>query len=164
MNNIPVPTLIKSIVELLTEAYAGPPDPPRTWFIDNEPDAGILGLISKVSAAEASRSLDGSGGPGTTIASHVEHLRWSVANMNAVLRGEQYGSWSESWQKPASDPAGWDQLRGDLRTEFETLRDGLKDQTELQVEYLSGLIALVSHAAYHLGTIRHMISMVRASA
>jgi len=164
MNNIPVPVLINSIVELLTEAYAGPPNPSATWFIDNEPDAGILGQISKVNAEEASRSLDGSGKPGSTIASHVEHLRWSVANMNAVLRGEEFGSWAESWKLTAADPSGWDRLRAELRTEFETLLDGLKVQTELQEEYLNGLISLVSHAAYHLGTIRHMISMVRSSA
>jgi hypothetical protein len=35
--------VIQSITTLCSEAYAGPADPASTWFIDNEPDSGILG-------------------------------------------------------------------------------------------------------------------------
>jgi hypothetical protein len=52
--------VINSVVELLTEAYDGPPDPSSTWFIDNTPDSGVLGLLEDVSALEASKSVDGS--------------------------------------------------------------------------------------------------------
>ena len=53
MSTLPTATLIQSIADLLTEAYAGPPNPSSTWFIDNEPDSGILGILAGVSAAEA---------------------------------------------------------------------------------------------------------------
>jgi hypothetical protein len=33
MTTIPTAAVITSIVDLLTEAYAGPPDPSSTWFI-----------------------------------------------------------------------------------------------------------------------------------
>lgn len=158
---LPIANLTNSISELLTEAYAGPPDPNSTWFIDNEPDAGILGILASVSAAEASMSVDGSGNPGSTIASHAEHLRWSLANMNSAMRGGEFGKWSESWNLVSTDTAGWDQLRTALRTEFETLREGLKNQTEIDLQYLSGGLALLPHAAYHLGNIRQMIERVR---
>jgi hypothetical protein len=155
-------SVINSIVELLTEAYAGPPDPSTTWFIDNEPDSGILGLLNGVSSEQASTSVDGSDENGTTIASHAEHLRWSLANMNAAIRGETFhGNWNESWMLLDADDARWDRLRSALRSEFETLRQALKSQTELPEEYLTGTIALLPHAAYHLGTIRQMISRVR---
>lgn len=161
MNGISASALLHSVVDLLTEAYAGPPDPGSTWFIDNEPDSGILGLLDRTSALEASTSVDGGGAAGSTIASNAEHLRWSLANMNAAIRGEDFGRWSESWNLIEADPAGWDRLRAELRSEFEILTEALKKQTELEEEYLTGVLALLPHAAYHLGTIRQMVERVR---
>ena len=164
MTPISVNTLVNAIAELLTEAYAGPPDPSRTWFIDNEPNSGILGLLENVSAAEASQPVDKLGNPGTTIAAHAEHLRWSLAQSNAALRGEPFqGKWKESWRLLNANPPEWDRLRANLRTEFETLRKAIQSQSDLPGEYLPGVIALLPHAAYHLGTIRQMIERVSES-
>lgn len=162
MTTLPATAVLKSVVDLLTEAYAGPPDPASTWFIDNEPDSGILGLIRGLTAAQASVSVDSSGADGTTIASHVEHLRWSLAMMNAAVRDEPFEEkWSESWRTLAADPAGWEALRSALCSEFETLRQALQRQAELPEDYLTGTLALLPHAAYHLGTIRQMVERVR---
>ena len=160
---LPVPDLLKHINTLLTEAYAGPPDPRATWFIDNEPDSGILGILKGVTAQEASLSVDGSGKPGTTIAANAEHLRWSLANTNAALRGEVFNSqWSESWLLQGADEAGWDRLRNSLRSEFETLLAALQGVRNFPEDnYLTGVLALLPHAAYHLGTLRQMIERVR---
>ena len=162
MNNISTTVWINSIVELLTEAYDGPPDPSSTWFIDNEPDSGILGLLAGISAAGASTSVDSSGESGTTIASHVEHLRWSLARSNAAMRDEPFQEdWKESWRLLLVDNAEWDRLRSRLRSEFETLRQAIESQTELTEQDLTWVMALLPHAAYHLGTIRQMIERVR---
>ena len=162
MTTLTTPTLINSIVELLTEAYAGPPNPQATWFIDNDPDAGILGVIAGISAAEASTSVDGSDGAGSTIAANVEHLRWSVANANATFRGAPYNpNWAESWVLIHSDEAKWDELRRSLRAEYEALCEILKQQDDLPGEYLNGVLAMIPHAAYHLGTIRQMLARIR---
>ncbi len=81
--------------------------------------------------------------------------------MNAAIRGEPFeGKWKESWQLLAVDDASWDALRNELRAEFEILRQGLQAQTDLPGEYLIGVLALLPHAAYHLGTIRQMIERV----
>jgi hypothetical protein len=56
-------TISQAVVALLTEAYAGPPSPSETWFIDNGPVSGILGQLAKLSAAVASKSADASGQP-----------------------------------------------------------------------------------------------------
>lgn len=163
MTDLSSTAVINSIVYLLTEAYTGPPDPSSTWFIDNEPDSGVLGIIASVTAVEASTSVDGSGESGTTIAANVEHLRWSLAMMNAAIRGEPFeGKWKESWLLLAVDDARWDALRDELRAEFEILRQGLQAQTDLPEQYLTGTLALLPHAAYHLGTIRQMIERARA--
>jgi hypothetical protein len=161
MSTLSTRAVIQSVVDLLTEAYAGPPDPSSTWFIDNEPDSGVLGLLAGVSAEDASTSVHGGGEAGSTIASHAEHLRWSLANMNAAIRGESFGDWKESWQTLRADRAEWERLRGALRAEFETLQEALLGQPEVPEEYLTGLFALLPHAAYHLGTIRQMIERVR---
>lgn len=163
MTELSTPTLINSIVDLLTEAYAGPPNPSVTWFVDNEPDAGILNLLSEVSAEEASTSVDGSGRPGTTIAANAEHLRWSMANANSALRGGDYQSnWKESWNMLTVDEAAWDRLRQALRAEFESLCESIKMQEELPGPFLNGVLALIPHAAFHLGVIRQMLERVRA--
>ena len=162
MTKVAAPALLNAVVYLLTEAYAGPPNPAETWFIDNEPDSGILGLLAHVSAAEASRSVDGSGKPGTTIAANAEHLRWSLANANAAFQGLSYqGSWKESWALTGANDAEWDRLRKALRDEYEALLQNVQQQDDLPGEYLNGVLALVPHAAYHLGTIRQMIERVR---
>jgi len=162
MSNLPVSTLTDSISVLLTEAYAGPPDPRSTWFIDNAPDSGILGVLADVTAEEASTPAGGVDEPGATIAAHAEHLRWSLANTNATLRGEPWNpNWGESWRTRSADPAGWDRLRADLRSEFETLVATIGRQTDLPGEYLTGVLALIPHAAYHLGVIRQMVERVR---
>ena len=162
MATIPAAALTQSIAALLEEAYAGPPDPSSTWFIDNEPDSGILGILKGVSAEEASQSVDGSGNPGTTIAANAEHLRWSLGSANADLQGETYtGSWKESWELIKVNPDEWDRLRTDLRSEYETLKQTILGLSDLQGDDLMGVLALLPHAAYHLGTIRQMVERVQ---
>jgi hypothetical protein len=153
--------VIQSIITLFSEAYAGPPDPKSTWFIDNEPDSGILGIIANVSALEASISTH-KNEPGTTIAAHVEHLRWSLANANRALEGEEYqGKWKESWNTLDTDENRWAELKSEIRKEYERLLENLRKQPDVEGAYLTGVMALIPHAAYHLGTIRQQRERVR---
>ena len=152
--------VIRSIITLFSEAYAGPPDPSSTWFIDNVPDSGILGIIASLSAEEASWSSNDQK-PGTSIAAHVEHLRWSLVNANGALQGKPYqANWKESWNTINASEIEWARLKKELKTEFEALRENLQQQTELPGPYLIGVMALIPHAAYHLGTIRQLIERV----
>jgi len=162
MDNIPVTTLTKSMVELLAEAYVGPPDANSpTWFNDNDPNAGIFSRIYPVSAKDASVSADGSGNPGTSVASHTEHLRWSLANANGAMRGEPYQSnWKASWTVTSVTEEQWNLLREKLRTEYETIVESIEKQEQLGGDYLNGLLALIPHAVYHLATIRQIIERV----
>ena len=156
--------VIQAIVDLFTEAYAGPPDPRSTWFIDNEPDSGVLGILSTVTAQEASWSSH-QNDPGTTIASHVEHLRWSLANASEALEGQAYqGNWKESWNTLEANDEKWQQLKDSLGAEYERLRLNLLKQEELAGIYLRGVMALLPHAAYHLGTIRQLVERARSAA
>jgi hypothetical protein len=155
-------TVIQSIIMLFSEAYRGPSDPASTWFIDNEPDSGILGIIASITSEEASWSSQPNE-PGTTIAGHVEHLRWSLADANCALHGKKHqGNWKESWNTLDADQARWEKLKMELDAEFETLLETIYQQTELEGDYLTGIMALIPHAAYHLGTIRQLLERARA--
>jgi hypothetical protein len=161
MKDIHVSMITEAIVALLTEAYPGPPDHTSTWFIDNEPDSGILGILRDVTAEEASKSVDSTGNPGTTIAAHTAHLHWSLANMNRAMSGGEFGKWRESWDLKQANAAEWDRLRSALRKEFEILCSGLRNQIDIDPQYLTGGLALAAHAAYHLGNLRQMKERVR---
>ena len=148
-------TLRNVLQELFAEAYTGP-NGPHTWFIDNRPDSGILGTLGGVSAEDASRPSP----TGSTIAGHAEHLRWSLALTNAYVRGENpTPSWAESWTVRAVDAEAWEELRADLRREYEEVLAALGRQEDVSdPQTLTGILALTPHAAYHLGSVRQMVS------
>lgn len=142
-----------SLLELLSEAYTGP-NHAYTWFIGNEPGSGLFGTLDALSAEDASRAQ----AHGSTIAAHTEHLRWGLAHANAFARGEvPAGSWAESWSVRVVDEAAWRTLRAESKKEFKTLYAALQKQEDFSdPQTLTGIMALVPHAAYHLGTIRQM--------
>lgn len=148
-------TLRNVLLELFKEAYTGP-NGPHTWFIDNRPGSGLLGTLEGVSAEDASKASPS----GSTIAGHAEHLRWSLALTNAYVRGENpTPSWAESWTLRTVDAAAWEELRADLRREYEAVfaalgrLEGVSDP-----QMLTGILALTPHAAYHLGAVRQLVN------
>ena len=155
MPDIPLTTFRTVLRDLFSEAYAGP-NHDYTWFIDNKPDSGLLGTLSGLSAEDASRPSP----TGSTIAGHAEHLRWSLAITNAMVRGEDpEQDWAESWRVTEVDEGTWDTLRADLKLEYETLHAGMAQQEDFSdPQMLTGALALVPHAAYHLGAIRQLVN------
>lgn len=148
---------LSSVQNLLKEAYEGTDS--RSWFSDSGAGAGVLATLGSVSAEAASSRLTNSG---TSIAGHCNHLRWSLALSNGLMRGEQPSSdWTESWIVQSVDEPTWDILRDALQSEYELLQSNLErgfDATNPQM--VTAGIALVAHAAYHLGAIRQLASVV----
>ncbi|HZO90115.1 MAG TPA: hypothetical protein VFB38_17435 [Chthonomonadaceae bacterium] len=154
-------TFIHAVAALFTEAYEGPQDGSSYWFTDNQAGA-LLPTLSSLSAEEASTSLDGSGMPGSTIAAHAEHLRWSLALSNALARGEHPNvDWEESWSVRTVDTEEWNRLRDALREEYQRLLEAIQTRTDLPAELVTPGIAIVAHGAYHLGAIRQMVGLLR---
>ena len=146
---------VQVILDLFAEAYEGPGGP-YSWFTDHGPESGLFGSLEGLSAARASMpAVPG----GTTIAAHAEHLRWSLALANEYARGGQpKPSWKESWSVREVDQPAWVRLQADLRQEYDTLRQALAAQRDWHdPQFLTGVVALVPHAAYHLGAIRQMM-------
>ena len=148
---------VSSVRQLLGEAYEG--TPAQSWFSDHGAGSGLFATLSGITAQHASRTLVAGG---SSIAGHTNHLRWSLAMSNALMRGEQPSSdWAESWTVHSLDDTAWLELQKALRLEYVTLQTQLEqgfDPTNPMM--MTAGIALVAHAAYHLSAIRQMALLV----
>lgn len=159
MGTLATERVIAVLLDLFAEAYKGPSGP-HSWFLDNRPDVGLFATLAGLTAEIASRPV---GTSGLTIAAHAEHLRWSLALANAIVRGEMpQFKWQESWSVRVVDAAAWEKLQSDLRQDYETLHQRIGASVDMfKPEWLQGVMALVPHAAYHLGAIRQMAGSLR---
>ena len=142
--------ILVSLMGLFTEAYEGA----NSSFFSDGGKGGLLGTLDKLSASLASSPI---APDGLTIAAHAEHLRWSLANLNATVEGAPWNpDWSESWRVRQLDPAAWDELRADLRREYEATLETMRnlDLAHLEPMIFTGVVATIAHGAYHLGAIR----------
>jgi hypothetical protein len=143
-----------SLVHLFSELVNGAG--PSGAFILNSGDLGLLRSLDKISAADASRSVNG----GATIAAHVQHVRYGLSLMNRWANdgGNPFADakWDEAWKMSVVDVAEWDAIRSGLREETTTWLQVLNTPRDVREVELSGLIASIAHLAYHLGAIRQI--------
>ena len=129
---------------------------PAGAFMLNSGDAGLLRSLDKISAADASRSVNG----GATIAAHAQHLQYGLSLMNkwADSGGNPFADarWDDAWKTSTVDAAAWDKIRHALRTEAQRWLDALATPREVNEVELSGMIGSIAHLAYHVGAIRQI--------
>lgn len=156
MTTLSTDLFANALKTLLNEAYEGPASEAPPWFSDHKPDAGIFAALDRLSAPLASTPVVPGG---LTVAAHAEHLRWSLALANAFFRGgNPQPNWAESWSVREVSPGAWDELRAALRAEFESARAFITPAGPWDHPlFLTGTMALLPHAAYHLGMIRQMV-------
>jgi hypothetical protein len=125
-------------------------------FILNSGDVGLLRSLDKLSAADASRSVN----DGATIAAHAQHLRYGLSLMNrwATEGGDPFAdaTWDEAWKTTAVDAREWREIRGGLRDEARRWTQALGSAREVSGVELAGMIGSIAHIAYHLGAIRQI--------
>jgi hypothetical protein len=140
----------------LTEGVSG-----RGGFVLNTGDIGLLRSLDTLSAADASRSVNG----GATIAAHTQHVRYGLSLMNqwAVDGGNPFANakWDEAWKISTVVETEWTEIRDGLSDEVRRWIAVLKAPREVQGVELTGLVASVAHTAYHLGAIRQIHKSVR---
>jgi hypothetical protein len=144
----------KILPTLLRELVHGAPDPSVRTYILNRGDTGLLASLDGLSAAVASVSHDG----GSSIAAHVDHLRYGLHLINRWARGTplQDMDWTASWRKNVVSDAEWRALRDELRREAGAWDEVLRTPRELsdvEAGYWAGSVA---HIAYHFGAIRQI--------
>jgi hypothetical protein len=150
------PVLTRLFSELI-EGASGP----TGAFILNSGDVGLLRSLDRVSAADASRSVN----DGATIAAHAQHLRYGLSLMNiwASDGGDPFANakWDEAWRTAEVDTTDWDEIRNGLRDEAHRWLQVLNSPRDATDVELSGMIASIAHLAYHLGAIRQINKLVR---
>jgi hypothetical protein len=133
----------------------------RTGFILNSGDLGLLRSLERLSAADASRSVN----DGATIAAHAQHVRYGLYLMNRWMSegGNPFADakWEEAWKISEVDAAAWEEIRHGLRTEAESWLSALKSPRQVSNLELTGMISSIAHLAYHLGAIRQISTDVR---
>jgi len=128
----------------------------NSGFVLNRGDVGLLRSLHKLSAADASRSTN----EGATIAAHAQHLRYGLSLMNrcAAEGGNPFAdaTWDEAWKTSIVDDAAWREIQDGLREQAHRWRAVLGTPRAATDIELTGMIASVTHLAYHLGAIRQI--------
>jgi hypothetical protein len=137
--------------------------PTSGGYMLNAGDHGLLRTLDKLSAIAASApTLTKS-----SIAAHVDHVRYGLSLMNRWSAGENPFSdadWSASWKKTTVTDEEWRRLRADLRIETTRWLTTLRTPREVQEVELNGMIGSIAHLAYHLGAIRQINTSARGPA
>jgi DinB family protein len=139
---------------LLVECFEGPPGR-GTWVISHAPDAALLPLLDRIDAAAASRRKAGH----PSIAAHVNHLRFSLSLANRWASGEDPyadANWASSWSVQEVGAAEWEDLRSEIRTEYERWREAVSEERAWDEMAVTGIMASIAHALYHLGAVRQL--------
>lgn len=130
-------------------------------FILNSGDLGLLRSLDRITADEASRSVN----QGATIAAHAQHLRYGLSLMNRWARegGNPFANaaWDAAWRISTVTAVEWDEIRDGLRSEASRWREALSAPRALEGVELTGMIGSVAHLAYHLGAIRQISRQTR---
>src|SRR5258705_10409180 len=130
-------------------------------FVLNTGDAGLLRSLDKLSAADASRSVN----DGATIAAHAQHVRYGLSLMNrwAVEGGNPFADakWDEAWKTSGVEAVEWQEIRNGLRDEAHRWQQALSSPRDVKDIELTGMIASIAHLGYHLGAIRQIDKQTR---
>ncbi len=150
-----------ALTTLFAELVTGARPPGGGAFVLNSGDIGLLRSLDKLSATDASRSVN----DGATIAAHAEHLAFGLSLMNrwAIEGGDPYADakWDEAWKTSVVNDSQWIAIRTSLEDEALQWLENLKAERELTEVELSGMIATMAHVAYHLGAIRQIDKSTR---
>ncbi|MVT07464.1 hypothetical protein [Chitinophaga tropicalis] len=152
--------ILKPVLNLLNELYVGVNAGP-TWVIDPKPGHGFIAAIKTIDARQASTPIVKGG---STIAAHTEHLRWSIYFALEFYKGNRpEGEWDKSWLVREVDEAQWAKLQMDLQEAYDKLKTAIESVTDWSDPLmLQGTIALLPHAAYHLGAVKQQLLYVQS--
>ena len=148
---------------LLSELLDGPAA--DVAFVLNPGDRGLLKSLAALSSTQASRVPDGGG---SSIAAHVEHVRYGLELLNRWARGDQNAfanaNYAASWRRTHVTDDEWQARIEQLRREAAAWREQVLRPRELDETEATGAVASVVHLAYHMGAIRQMDRALRGPA
>jgi hypothetical protein len=149
----------RAITTVLSEILHGAS--PDTGWLLNPRDPGLLKSLESLSSKQASAVPHGSS---SSIASHVDHLRYGLSLLNRWSRGEKPfddADWGASWRRVEVIAEQWTVLKRELQAEVEAWGKNSTTLLERGEEEVTGVIASAAHLAYHLGAIRQIDAAAR---
>jgi hypothetical protein len=153
------PDTSQALARLFSELTLG--TSPHAAYVLNRGDVGLIRSLEKLSAVDASRSVNG----GATIAAHAQHVRYGLSLFNrwAVEGGNPFAdaTWDAAWKTTVVDESAWRDIQEGLREESARWLDVLEVPREVDEIALTGVIASVVHLSYHLGAIRQISKATR---
>lgn len=154
-NRIDSSVLRSALGNILAELIDGPSE--GNFVLDSDAP-GLLRLLESLSAAAAS----GRATPTRmSIASHVNHLSYTLTIMNRWAGGEENpfagADWAGSWKLQVVSEIQWRQLIGELQEQSHAWMTAVKQPREWDEMTLTGAIGSAAHIAYHLGAVRQLI-------
>ena len=153
---IQVERLQKEILEFLKETF----EDVMGIYLDK--GTSIFETLEHVTAEEASTRVSNRR---ASVAAHVKHVAFYLRVLQKSVRGETVGkvNWLEIWEndRPVT-PEQWRAVIGELREEYANITRMVKDPaTWGNEDALGGYTAMVVHTAYHLGSIRYALGVIR---
>ena len=152
--------LSSTLAQLFAELVNGAPEGGAA-FILNSGDGGLLRSLDKLSATEASQSVN----EGASIAAHARHLHYGLSLMNRWARegGNPFAdtTWDEAWKTSRVDDLEWRSIRDGLEQEATRWQQALGSPREVAAIELAGMIGSIAHLAYHLGATRQIAKAAR---
>ena len=145
--------LSQTLTTLFSELVTGAPKDGA--YMLNGGDEGLLRSLDKISAQQASALTP----TGSSIAAHVDHLRYGLSLMNRWAGGENPftdADWTAAWHTTSVSEAEWARLREGLGDEARRWMAALGQPREVSGLELSGVVGSIAHLAYHLGAIRQI--------
>jgi len=126
-----------------------------SWVLNSE-DPGLLKSLDALTGEQASK-VSGSGG--SSIAAHVDHLRYGFQLLNQWSAGDEQAladaDFSAAWRRNTVSQEEWVTLREDLAREALAWLKSL-EHSKNGGPGVDARIASVVHLAYHVGAIRQI--------
>ena len=147
--------VLGQLAAVLREALEGSPER-WSYFTDSGQKGGIL---RHADAAHSGRHV--APVSGTSIAAHVHHVGWGLDATAAWIRGDRKArDWKESWKITSVNEEAWTRLVGELRRQYDHLRQTIQSHALDGEEAFGGALGALAHLAYHLGAVRQKIALL----
>lgn len=150
----------RALSNMLTEIFDGPPG--QEAYLLNPGDPGLLRQLDTIDASAASkRPMPGK----TTIAAHIDHVRFGLSILNRWAAGEANpwagADWNASWQRATGSEDQWRALRDGLRHEADKWRKVVATRTSWDDMSAAAALSTAAHTAYHVGAIRQILAALK---
>ena len=146
----------EQLLLILDEAF---PHPSKQWtyFTDDNPDSGLFGMLTNINAEEASKVIGSS-----SIAANVYHIIFSIYVSAKWISGDNSPvDWNKSWELTAADKNKWREIQEELKISYQKLRSSIETADLSKPEITGGAIGTLAHVAYHMGSIKQKIIVVK---